>query len=584
MSDSLAENPPNPDGIAEKPIVRRRPVETSQWSPELLLQVPDFRASSVAPAESTAADVSDESNLLAQAAEQCANDLSKSTAQSPEPSNEDAAYTIDFNEARTEFGIAPPKDRVGAAAEEHLAQDIERDVSEVAAKVTLPEQKTRSLARAGLSVTTPEVSVFDPDRLSHQLKQNLGTIGTIAAAITACILVASAMKQDPASPALAPTQSVAAQPLVDAPQVPDRAFAAEVTPAAQPIQISTQGVQPPQLTAPQLAPPQNSPATMPRPAAKPDRPRANQNRQAAPTAPWQLAQNPAGPVAQGRPQNFDVTPLQVEPAPTPEKINPFNRPAFRNSETVVPQPQRQQAFGQQQFGQSGFAQPKFAQPQAEFNQPGFDRSGLNHAGLPQPNVAASQNQFQPANQPQAVDPNSLNGIWPAAVNDAQRTLEDLPEQISQRVRETQTQLQQQIPQFQSPADNQQFRAPKFDSVVAPSAQSAAPSQSGLPALSPPANNPTNVGPLNNRVPMPSDLQLPDLGEVPPQVNSQLGGYPSTPSRSIAELKADLEEQRFARRRQELRVGQSTETINNQPRERSFGPGSQFNSNGGAYRR
>ena len=592
MSDSLAENPPTSDGTAAKPIVRRRRVETMQWSPELLLQVPDFRASNVVlPEETVTPDVSSEdSHLLAtaasdhaaveqQAVEQSASNHNQLVAHAQESSNEDTAYTIDFNEARTEFGIAPPKDRVGQAPAEQVTAEqtdqgttTDTGLSYAPAQVTLSDQKARSIAQTGISVTTPEVSVFDPDRLSQKLKRNLGTIGTIAAAVAACIFVARAMKQDPTSPGPAPNQSMAAQPLVDVPQLPNQTFTAEVPSTTQPIQISTQGVQPQQLSAPQLVPPQNSPAAAPQPEATPKRQPAYRNRQATPLQPWQVARNPDGPTLQGRPQNFDTTPLQVEPAPTPGKINPFDRPAFRKRESVVPQPQRQ------------FTAPELTLP--EFKQ----------SGIPGPNLGSPQN--QPASQPQAVDPNSLNGIWPDTVNDAQQMLGELPAQINDQIKETQAQLQQQFqqpnPQFQQPVGEQQLGAPRFNGEprfntgpVAPSAQPASPTQQGLPALTPPANRAANTTPLNNRFTMPNDVQLPDLPEIPAmptQVGSRLGGYPSTRGKTISELRADLEEQSIARSRQELRVGQSSESITNQPQERSFGPGSQFNSNGGVYRR
>ena len=164
------------------PIVRRRQGTTDEPTVPVLLTVPDLRepvpaktAIVAGPDENAAAAVASvDQSPATPAAEAPATGFSSTLDETPG----DGEVRMDV--PRTEFGIAPPRNKIG------IGDAVE---SPSAGETVSPEAEDLET-----SVDSPTTG-WSHDGLNDEWKRNLGTVGTIAAAIVACTLVARALKQ-----------------------------------------------------------------------------------------------------------------------------------------------------------------------------------------------------------------------------------------------------------------------------------------------------------------------------------------------------------------------------------------------------
>ena len=172
-----------------KPIVRRRRVATSRRTEiPTLLTVPDLRPKSdVTLAHADAAI--DEATVAPEAneADSYSNQAGLAPLLSPLAMGD---------EPRTEFGIDPPKQVIGAT--EQAATHTEDTESVPAPKVIHSVEPLRNaistvwgnLGKTGITTIRPG------DWFSGNWRKEIGTLGTIAAAILTCTLVARSLRPD----------------------------------------------------------------------------------------------------------------------------------------------------------------------------------------------------------------------------------------------------------------------------------------------------------------------------------------------------------------------------------------------------
>lgn len=119
-----------------------------------------------------------------------------------------------MDQPRTEFGIAPPQNVIGG--EDSVACPDFPDSQGESTHDSNPDTVAGEVERVdqlASETNTPAVAVVDPvaavrkfvtnlswSGLPDSVKENLGTLGTLAAAIFVCTIVARSLKQDSASP------------------------------------------------------------------------------------------------------------------------------------------------------------------------------------------------------------------------------------------------------------------------------------------------------------------------------------------------------------------------------------------------
>lgn len=236
-----------------KPIIRRRRVDsTRRPNVPVLFSVPDLRPAATKPEEdSVLEDATPQeqfavvSNVLDRSDSELSIDDIESPALTDElDSVEPAVSLVDPSEPRTEFGIAPPRNVIGSTVANEVGRldDIE-DMSSPVAPVNAPpaEGRNRSRQKRSKRPETPAVdapkTTLEVEMFSKKIQKNLSTLGTIAAAILVCTVVARAMKDDnqPRDSELAATPSELIDQVEKAnPQVE---VVAEVTPQFDPADL-----------------------------------------------------------------------------------------------------------------------------------------------------------------------------------------------------------------------------------------------------------------------------------------------------------------------------------------------------------
>ncbi len=352
-----------------KPIVRRRRVDsTRRPNVPTLLSVPDLRVLTDVDAQEQI-DV-DEPSATDDVAELGIQDIpdqiedvdvvSLNSVQ-PEAASFDEGtdslegiQSVDLSRPRTEFGIAPPRAVIGSAAAVETASTETPDFSGEEQK---PARKKRTKSTEPVSVAEPKTPLGE-EVFSKNFKNNLSVLGTIAAAIFACTLVASAMRDDGGSdnPNLAVNSTELIDQLPTDGEVLQPEVVAEVAPQFDPAEL-------------QASVQRGGPSPFSRPLG-------------------QVTEQPQTLQSQGV-QSQAINRVAMQPGTDREqrKVDPFALQGFGGQETRIDahaeSRQTSGAANAQGIGQAGLVQPAFAQPQP---QPSEQRTG--------PVFAAPQNSVQ----------------------------------------------------------------------------------------------------------------------------------------------------------------------------------------------
>ena len=167
---------------SDMPVVRRRKAAADGTATPILLTVPDLREPIPAamPVSATPDDgVSCESKPEGECSTAPTSELIASSVSTAMDKTLGEA-TARMDQPRSEFGIAPPRAQAG-----HKETNTEAEGSGAFGGPEAGKLDARSM-----------FSGWFADGVSDEWKKNLGTIGTIAAAVLACTLVARALKQD----------------------------------------------------------------------------------------------------------------------------------------------------------------------------------------------------------------------------------------------------------------------------------------------------------------------------------------------------------------------------------------------------
>ena len=235
---------PNSSNSPAKPIVLRRRFDgRREPSVPVLLSVPDLRepaddVSAHSPKANGSQSVDSLKNEYAviapeSIAEERVPEYGSPAAEAATSTTEVAGDVaqqaiVPMDRPRTEFGVAPPQNVIGGEDSVALDRPNTPDSQSEVPYDSVSAAAVGKVERVDQLASAPAVAVADPaatatkvvtklswSGLPDSVKENLGTLGTLAAAIFVCTIVARSLKQDSTSPIATLAEMESSQTLND---------------------------------------------------------------------------------------------------------------------------------------------------------------------------------------------------------------------------------------------------------------------------------------------------------------------------------------------------------------------------------